>query len=199
VRRRSFNPTAAEMRLDAAGFPMRPATPGHMASRFVLSCAFWDRGPQFERIVLLLQRQLAAVGVDLRLVSLDQMQLRKRVSAGTYDAFVMQLSSGRTFDFPYTFWHSPTPGGAALLNSGYTGADETLDRLRVARAESEIRAGLADLRQRFYDDVPAAFLAWPETTRAIRANFDVGGRAGQDVFANLWRWHPAAPSQAASR
>ncbi|HEX6975065.1 MAG TPA: ABC transporter substrate-binding protein, partial [Vicinamibacterales bacterium] len=199
VRRRGFNPTAARMRLDTAGFPVRPATPGHMASRFVLSCAFWDKGPQFERIVLLLQRQLAAVGVDLQLEPLARMPLMTRVSSGNYDAFVMQVTSGRTFDWTYRFWHSPAPGGRSMLNNGYTGADETLDRLRVARAETDVRAGLADLRQRFYDDVPAAFLAWPETTRAIRANFDVGGRGDQDVFANLWRWRRATPAQAAAR
>ncbi|HEX6972910.1 MAG TPA: ABC transporter substrate-binding protein [Vicinamibacterales bacterium] len=199
-RRHSFNPTAARMRLDAAGFPVRPPAPGHMASRFVLTCAFWEQGPQFERIALLLQRQMAAVGVDLQVEPLSQPELLGRVAQGRYDAFVMQLASGRTFDWPYTFWHSPAPGAPPLLNSGYTGADETLERLRVARADSEIRAGLADLRQRFYDDVPAAFLAWPETTRAIRTNFDVGERTvKQDVFSNLWQWRPAAPGKVASR
>ena len=108
-----------------------------------------------------------------------------------------QMGSGRTFDLTYLRWHSPQPGQRGALDTGYTGADATLDRLRIARGEGEVRAAVADLRQRFYDDVPAAFLAWPENTRAIRANFDVGERSDPDVFANLWRWHPVPPQRAA--
>lgn len=197
VRRRAFNSTAARMRLDTAGFPVKPGAPGHMDSRFVLSCAFWDKGPQFERIALLLQRQLAGVGIDLQLEPLDRTHLVGRVATGQYDSFVMQMASGRAFDWPYTFWHSPPAGAPSALSTGYTGVDAPLDRLRVARAETDIREGLAELRQQFYDDVPAAFLAWPETTRAIRANFDVGERSDPDIFANLWRWRPVPPQRAA--
>jgi hypothetical protein len=108
----------------------------------------------------------------------------------------MQLNSGRAFDRTYDFWHSPV-GSLVFQNTGYNGVDEILDRLRVVRSETEIRAAVADLRQRFYDDAPAAFLAWPETTRAVDARFNVGDRTDPDIFANLWRWKPAAVRQAA--
>jgi hypothetical protein len=45
--------------------------------------------------------------------------------------------------------------------------------------------------------VPAAFLAWPETTRAVDARFDIGDQSDPDVFANLWRWRLAPDQQAA--
>lgn len=200
ARRRAFNPNAAAMRLDVSGLPMRAPTADRMASRFRLTCLFWREGPQFERIALLLQRQLSAVGVDLDLEPLSMRDLQARVKVGNFDTYLMYMTSGRTFQRTYRFWHSPPHMGAEFQSLGYAGADAVLDRLRVARAESEIRAGVADLRQRFYEDVPAAFLAWPETTRAVDVRFDVATQQSSDIFADLWMWRPAAaPAQRAAR
>jgi ABC-type transport system substrate-binding protein len=197
TRRYTYNPKAAGLRLDAAALPIRPQPvgSGQIASRFRIACLFWEDGPQFERIALYLQRQLAAVGVDLVLEPTSLPELRQRVRVGNFDAYLMQLNSGRTFDRNYDFWHSPT-GSAAFQDTGYNGVDDILDRLRVGRSETEIRGAVADLRQRFYEDAPAAFLAWPETTRAIDARFDVGDRTDPDIFANLWRWRPVSAQQA---
>ena len=60
-----------------------------------------------------------------------------------------------------------------------------------------MRTAVSDLRDRFYADVPAAFLAWPETTRAFDSRFDIGERSSPDVFANLWKWRPAERQSAA--
>ena len=54
-----------------------------------------------------------------------------------------------------------------------------------------MRIGVTELRRRFYEDVPAAFLTWAEVTRAVDASFDVGDKNDPDIFANLWRWHEA--------
>jgi peptide/nickel transport system substrate-binding protein len=188
ARKYTYNPSAARVRLDAAGFPMHSSSvPGGMASRFSLRCAFWSE-PQFERIALILQRQLADVGIDLVLEALDDAALQRRVGKGDFDTYLYQLASGKSFDWTYRFWHSPADGAAAYQNSGYTGVDSVLDRLRVVLPDADVRTAVADLRQRFFEDAPAAFLAWPETTRAIDARFDIGDRTDPDVFANLWKW-----------
>jgi hypothetical protein len=83
-------------------------------------------------------------------------------------------------------------------DSGYTGVDSILDRLRIVRPDAEVRTAVADLRDRFYQDVPAVFLAWPETTRAVDFRFQLGDRSDPDVFANVWKWH-RAEHQRASR
>ena len=80
---------------------------------------------------------------------------------------------------------------------GPDGADGVLDRLRQAREEEDIRIAIGDLRQRFYEDVPAVFLAWPKITRAVDTSFDIGNRDDPEIFANLWRWRPAATQTAA--
>jgi ABC-type transport system substrate-binding protein len=193
----TFNPNAARVRLDAAGFPMRPATAGSMASRFSIRCVFWN-DPQWERIALLLQRQLADVGVDLVLAEADELKLRTLVGGGgDFDTYLFQMTSGKSFDMTYRFWHSPVPGVfVPYQNSGYKGVDSILDRLRIVQPDSELRAIVADLRDRFYQDVPAAFLAWPETTRGVDVRFELGDRSDPDLFANVWKWRPAERQRA---
>lgn len=192
ARRHTYNPNAARAQLDAAGLQVRPPTAvGRMASRFQLRCLFYNKDFQFERIALLLQRQLDDVGIDLVLEGLDQDQIVKRIFAGDFDSYVFQMGAGKSFNWTYRFWHSPPASGG-----GYTGVDDVLDRLRVARTDADIRIGVADLRQRFYDDVPAAFLAWPEATRAVDTRFDIGDRSNPDIFANIWQWRPAVPQKA---
>jgi ABC-type transport system substrate-binding protein len=188
-RRDAYNPTAAAQRLNAAGFPVRAAkTPGGMPSRFQLRCLFWDKGPQYERIALLLQRQLAAVNVDLVLEATDIESVARSAKAGAFDTFMLQMASGKSFNYAYEFWHSSQPGITTSALSGYNGADAVLDRLRGAYSDAEVRVAVADLRQRFYEDVPAAFIAWIEVTRAVDARFDVGDPLDPEILANLWRW-----------
>ena len=200
-RQHTPDPLAARERLDAAGLPVRPAAAGRRASRFQLKCLFYNVDPQFERIGLLLQRQLAAVGIDLILEGVNEKQLVTRLGTGDFDSYLFQLTSGRDVSWAYRFWHSPTGAlGPVMQNTGYNGADAVLDRLRQARDDQpeDIRVAIGDLRQRFYDDVPAVFLAWPEITRAVDTRFDIGNPSDPEIFANLWRWHFAF-SQIASR
>jgi ABC-type transport system substrate-binding protein len=196
ARKYAFNPNAARVRLDAAGFPMRPPNAGRMASRFSIRCVFW-KDPQWERIALLLQRQLADVGVDLIPAEADELKLVTLVGGGNFDTYLFQMTSGKSFDMTYRFWHSPIPGTfVPYQDSGYTGVDSILDRLRIVQPDSEVRTAVADLRDRFYQDVPAVFLAWPETTRAVDKRFELGDRSDPDVFANVWKWHPSEHQRA---
>ncbi len=199
ARRHSYNPSAARVRLDAAGLPVRPAVPGRRASRFQLKCMFYNGEPQFERIGLLLQRQLAAVGIDLVLEGLKSGEMRDRLKNGDFESYLFQLTSGRDFNWTYRFWHSPKGAlGPVMQNTGYTGADSVLDRLRRARYDDDIRIAVGDLRQRFYDDVPAVFLAWTRMTRAVDGGFDIGERSDPEILAKMWEWRLAG-TQTASR
>lgn len=199
ARRYSYSPNAARLRLDAAGLPLRPAVAGHRASRFQLKCVFYNAEPPFERIALLLQRQLAAVGIDLVVEGLDGNGMRNRLRDGQFDAYLYRLNSGRDLTWAYRFWHSPSGAlGTVLQNTGYNGADAVLDRLRQARQDEDIRIGVGDLRRRFYEDVPAVILAWTQVTRAVDARFDMGDRSNPEILANMYLWR-LATVQTASR
>ena len=197
----NYDPAGARERLDAAGLPIKAAVAGRRASRFQLKCMFYSQDPQFERIALLLQRQLAAVGIDLVLEGLKGKELVARLSAGEFDSYLFQLTSGRDVSWVYRFWHSPKGAlGQVMQNTGYSGADTVLDALRQARDDrpEDIRVAVGDVRQRFYEDVPAVFLAWTENTRVVDTRFDIVNPNDPEIFANLWRWQLAAP-QTASR
>ncbi len=182
----AHDPAAARARLDSAGFPVRPSTsPDTMASRFQISCLFYNKDFQFERIAVLLQRQLEEVGIDLVVTPADERTLQRRAGTGDFDSYVFQMTSGKSFDRIYQFWHSA--GG--MQSTGYQGADAALEELRHSYLDGDVRIAMANLRQRFYEDVPAAFLVWTEKTRAVDARFDIGDKTDPDVLANLWQFH----------
>lgn len=196
ARKQTFNAEESRARFDAMGLPVQAAKAGRMASRFSFTCSYWADDPEFERIALLLQRQMSAVAVDLVLEPLTGEELQNRILRGDFDSHLYRLLGGRSFDWTYRFWHSPAGNQAALQNTGYTGADNILERLRAANSDDEIRIAVAELQQRFYQDAPAVFLAWIETTRAVDGTFDLGTKDEPNIFANLWRWKPVVRQKA---
>lgn len=191
----AHNPEASRLRLERAGLPLRSARQQGMPLRFKLSCLFWNEDSQFERMALLLQRQLLNVGVDLQLTGLPIHELVSRAGTGQFETVLMPVRGGRSLDVTYEYWRSPASEAALRLNLGYAGADDALDRLRMARTDAEVRTAVADLQQRFYEDAPAVFIAWQETTRAVGAGIDVSDRTDPDIFTNIWRWRRAEPER----
>jgi len=181
-----YNPRAAMARLDAAGLPERKAN-GDPAVRFSFTCLVWADDNRFERLALLVQKQLADVGIDMKLAPLPQKELVKRLAKGDFDAFLFEMA-GRSLSWVYEFWHS----NGTMINSGYRAADTTLERIRLARSDDEIRAGIAELTQVMHDDPPAVFIAWQTTSRAVSTRFDVGAEHNRDILANVWQWRAAA-------
>jgi peptide/nickel transport system substrate-binding protein len=198
TRQHAQNPVFARDRLGRAGLPVRPPADGRMASRIRITCLFSSSEPQFERIALMLQRQLARVGVDLVLTGVPLEQAIVAAGAGEFDTLLMPVLSGTSLKTAYTFWRSRT-GEGGLLNSGYAGADRIFDHLRTVRSDAEIRTGVAELQQQFHEDAPAVFIAWQQTTRAVDARIDVSDRSEPDVYRSIPRWRPAAAPARARR
>src|SRR4051794_8470170 len=185
----AFNPDAARLRLDTAGFPIRQQANG-MPARFSFSCLVLD-DVRFARLALVLQKQLWDIGFDRRLEPVTMAELAKRFKSGDFDAFLFELA-GRSLSWVYAFWHSPPEG--KYLNTGYTAADAVLDRIRHATSDEDVRAGVSDLSRIFYEDPPAAFLAWQAQSRAVSKKFDVGSEPARDVMYSVWQWHRAPES-----
>ena len=181
-----FNPASAAARLDGAGFKMRPARDGRMPSRIAFNCLILADVARFERTAVLVQKQLSAIGVDVTLEPVPLRTFVERVRAGNFEAFIMEMA-GRSLNWVDKFWHSR--GGQ--VNNGYRSLDATLDRIRLARSDADIKAGVADLMRIIHEDPPAAFLAWQETNRAVSRNFDVAAEGQRDIVTNIWKWHAA--------
>ena len=194
----THNPEAARLRLESAGLKIKPSkVPGRMASRLRLKCLTVEKDVRFEKIALVLQKQLYEVGVDMDIESLPAGELIKRMVAGDYDTILFERTSGRSLAWTYLTFHS------THNVQGYTATDSVLERLRETTDEGKIRAAVSDLQQIFFDDPPAIFIAWPQVARVVSTKFTVRDEQGQvvsgspagvrddkgrDVVSSLWRW-----------
>jgi peptide/nickel transport system substrate-binding protein len=190
-----FDPEAARRRMDSAGYPMKDGDPENGPSRIRLHCLVWADDARLVRTALLLQKQLNAVGIDLQLEPIRLNQLVPRVSTGQYDMFLFEMANARTLSFVYLFWHSPQAGAPTYNFTGYTAADTTLDAIRRATSDDEIRRRTTELQRIFSNDPPAVFLAWQTTTRAVSAEFSIPLEPGRDILSSIWRWKPADPGR----
>ena len=184
-----FNLPAARLGLENAGLRIRPGVAGKMPSRFAFTCLVFADDPRFERLAVLVAKQLAEVGVDMRLEPLPYEKLLPRLASGDFDAFLFEMS-GTRLSWVYELWHS---SNQSRFSNGYRSVDAVLDRIRGARTEEEIRGGVVEMQQILHDDPPAAFLAWQTTSRAVSTAIDVAQEPGRDVLSNIWVWRPAAP------
>ena len=187
----SYNPETARLRLESAKLPIVPSARGGMARRFAFRCLFWGEDAQFERIALVVQKQLFEVGIDVEMVPVPLSDLQTRLGEGNFDAILIQMTSSRSLEWTYWFWRSVRPDAQAIARSGYTAADATLDRMRHAQSDHETRMAVADLQRILYEDPPAAFLVRLESARAVVNSFIVPvDEPGRDILATLRQWKP---------
>ena len=181
----SYNPDAARLQLNAAGLPRKSVSDGHPA-RFRFTClTFAD--PRYERVALVVQRQLFEAGVDMQLEAVTFRELVTRMAAGRFDAILMEFASGRTLDYPYYWWRS---SDRVALRTGYTAADSALDKMREAYTDEAVRAAVTDAQRIMFEDPPAVFLAWQQNLRAVTTQYDVPVDPDRDLMATIARWRP---------
>ena len=182
----THNTEAATLRLESAGLKVsRPSKPGQMPSRLHIRCLTVAKDARYEKIALVLQKQLYEIGVELEIEALPGRQLVQRMFAGDFDTVLIERTSGRSLAWTYLTFHS-TQGPF-----GYSAADNVLDKLRRTTEDAQIREGVSELQQVLHDDPPAIFIAWPKVARVVSSRFAVQGEAGRDVLSNLWQWKPA--------
>jgi hypothetical protein len=163
-----------------------------MPARFAFTCLVPQGDLRFERIALVVQRQLFAIGVDMQLKLVPVRQFTTAITAGQFEAFIFEMASGRTLSFPYRFWHS----AAGTISTGYAAADAALDRMKFAGTEEEVRAGVADVLRIMRADPPAVFLAVPREARAADASLHIPHEIDRDVLGSLWQAQPVTVAAA---
>ena len=178
-----FNPEAAKIRLDAAGFPLGRREHGQPPARLRFTCLIPASDQRFERIGLVVQRQLYAVGIDMQLEPVPQLEFLKRIVSKQFEAFIFEMLMGRTLEYPYMFWHSR--GSNAL--SGFSAADAALNQLQRAVTDDEVRTAVTEVMRVLRSDPPAVFLALPREARAADKQFLIPHEPDQDVFATFWK------------
>jgi ABC-type transport system substrate-binding protein len=146
----------------------------------------------YERIALLLQRDFAAVGVDMRIEPTSVDTYASRAITGDYDAVLLDLGAGPGLIRLYSTWHSSSD-----LKFGYRAADAELEVLRMAPDEAAMRRAAAAVQRALFADPPGIFLGWTETARALSRRFEAPAiEPDRDVLGTLWRWRPASSHSA---
>lgn len=189
-----FDPEAARRRLDAAGFKVKSRSDGTVSPRFSFTCLVFADDTRFDRLAVLVQKQLADIGVDMKLEPVVLAEMGKRSGTGDFDAYIFEMA-GRSLGRVYEFWRSQ----GTMLNSGYTAADAAFDKVRGSRTDDETRSAVAELERVLHADPPAAFLVWQATSRAVSTKFDVAAEDNRDIQTNVWQWRPAGAPKQASR
>jgi peptide/nickel transport system substrate-binding protein len=188
-----FDPARAESLLDGLGLRRgRESQPGKMPSRFKFTCLVPREDQRLQRIALVVQKQLFDIGVEMDVDSMPFSEVQTRLGAGQFEAVLHEFASLRSLGYIYTRWHSPAAGAPEGFDLHYKSADTALDRLRAALKEDDVRVAVADVQRAFYDDPPAVFLEWMETTRALRRDIEVPHEEGRDILGTIQQWRPAA-------
>jgi peptide/nickel transport system substrate-binding protein len=150
-----------------------------------------------ERLALAVQKQLHAVGVDMKLDMVPLKELTQRLAAGDFDAVLADLQVGPSLVQQYRFWHPGNTRNWGRFDSAPV--NTAFDEIRDSATDEEYRHGVAAFQRAIFDDPPAIFLAWSERARAISTRFDVPAEPGRDILGTVRLWRPLSMPQIARR
>jgi ABC-type transport system substrate-binding protein len=161
------------------------------------TCLLPENFGLWERMALIVQRNLSEIGVDMRLETVPIELFNRRIASGDFDAVFLALVAGPGASRPYFFWHS-----AGRRNAwGYRdpAVDEALDGIRRAPGDREYRDAFRRFQVAMVDDPPAIFVAWGETARAVSRRFLVQPSPGGEVLGTISTWRLAPGAVRAAR
>jgi hypothetical protein len=152
---------------------------------------------QYERIGLVLKRQLEMVGVTMEIEEASPDRILEALRTGSFEAVFLDMVSGPSVFRTYQWWHSRGSFNPGAFGNRTT--DAVLDRIRAADSDEEYREGVEDFQNAVVDDPPAIFLAWSERARAVHRRFDVPVEPGRDILTTLRLWRPSNDLQFVGR
>jgi peptide/nickel transport system substrate-binding protein len=163
------------------------------SGRLRLKCLFVDQS--HERLALMIQRQLRAIGVDLELEPVATVEeVVMRLKTGDFDALLADFLAGPNLARPYLFWHTGAPNNFGRYSNKQV--DAALDSIRHATGDDAYRAGVAAFQRAMIDNPPAIFIAWRERARAVSTRFAVPDEPDTDVLTSIHLWRPVAGATA---
>lgn len=203
---------AANTLLDEAGFPALDGAPFRLSKKPeapkrgqpavdpstlpVLSITLTTvQTPEFNRAAQLVATQLAAIGIEVKIETVDPPALLKTViEPRNYSVLLTGILYGTDPD-PFSFWHSTQATDKGLNLAGYANkkADDLIVAGRLALDATARADAYTALQTLVAEDVPAVFLYRPTYTYAIGAK--IRGvvleriNAPADRFANVMDWY----------
>lgn len=187
----AFNPPLAVSLLESSGLrrPSVARVASELPARLTFTCLVPQDFTTLERLALTVQKQLFEIGVNMRLSGVPADTFNVRVSAGDFDAAILELIGGPSLARVYQFWHSPGElKGRNVFGYNNPKADDALDAIRHAVDETSMREGIRQFQNAVVEDPPAIFLAWKERARALRRGFLAPTDPDHDVLQSLRLW-----------
>jgi peptide/nickel transport system substrate-binding protein len=163
--------------------PESVATNGH---RPTFTCLYSE--PSYEKLALFVQRELRAVGVDMRLEFTPVAEGFARANAGDFDAWLADLNLAPSLFRQSLFWRSDSPYNWGHYQSAKVEA--ALDAMDQARNDADYRDGAEAFQRAIIADPPGIFLAWSDRLRAVSTRFEVHEEPGRDIINTLRLWRP---------
>ena len=185
-----YDPARSVALLDAAGLPplSRGNNSNNAPSRMHFTCLIPDTFALWERMALIVQKDLAKIGVDMRIESMPFSEFNRRIAAKDFDAVMLEFIVGNSPSRPYGFWHSQSKQNFWGVHNQRI--DAALDGIRRATNEAKYREEFRDFQLQSLEDSPAIFLALGETVRAVSKRFQVVAPANSDILPTIGDWRP---------
>ena len=180
------DPTRASAILETAGIRENHSRAGRPPAKLHFKCLFPENLPLWERLALLVQRDLAQIGVDMELESVPGSQFSDRLVKGDFDTVLLEYVVGNNASRPFSFWHSTSRQNFWGFSS--PGVDRALDDLRHASSDGEYREAFRRFQEQSMEDPPGIALALGEITRAVSKRFEVVAPAGSDILPTIADW-----------
>ena len=182
----TYDPVRASALLDSVTLPPLASSPANAPARLRFTCLFPENFALWERIGLLVQRNLAQIGVDMRLEAVSVAEFNRRMGTGDFEAVLTDFIVGNSPTRSYFFWHSKSEVNTWKYNNKRV--DEALERIRDASTEADYRSAFRDFQTEMLEDPPAIFLALGETSRAVSRRFEVTAPSRTDIYPTVSDW-----------
>jgi ABC-type transport system substrate-binding protein len=149
-------------------------------------CLIPENAQLWERLALMVQRDLSEIGVEMALEAVPIDVFNRRLVEGDFDVVLMEMISGFSVSRPFAFWHSK--GLHSFSGYGNPSVDAALEDVRRAAGDSEYKEAFNRFQRAIFEDPPAIFLAWGETARAVSRRFNVVKAPGGDIRMSISDW-----------
>jgi peptide/nickel transport system substrate-binding protein len=183
-----FDPSSAVSMLEGAGLHIE-RRPGSPAARIRFTCLLPANYTIVERVALELQRQLYNVGVDMQFEVVTPREFDARIREGNFEAMLIDMISGPSVGRIHNFWRSAKYfRGLNVFGYENAEAERLFTLLASSINEAAVRSATSRLQNVLLQDPPALFLAWTQSTRGVRREFEVVDDPGRDPLYTIWRW-----------
>jgi peptide/nickel transport system substrate-binding protein len=143
---------------------------------------------QRQDALVLIQQQLARVGVEVKPEALEFNSLVERAYGGDFDGLLMGWTLPTTFDFRYAYHSSEADGGNNIIGYRNPEMDRILEAIRAQTSLADAGPLLAHMQTILHDEQPYTFL-W-QSKRLVGARNRVHDAAPNYLYNlfNLRQW-----------